>query len=482
MKKVTRRQFLGVNAGLAAAATIAIPGRISAKEVNDRVNMAVIGCGVRGGQDMDNFEKNCQNIDFIGFADPDFGRAQNVGRKHPNATFVEDFRKLLDDKNLDAVIVATPDHWHCLATILAMQAGKDVYVEKPLAHTPWEGRQVVNATRKYDKICQMGAQQFSDVIQPQIKKFIHEDKAIGEMKSVAVNHYFLRQPIGKRKTPMQIPAEINYDIWLGPAQDLPIYRNNFHYDWHWIWNTGTGDMGNWCVHILGDVVINTLNTMSFPKSIMGGGARLFFNDAGETPNLQYVYFETKNVPIVLGLSNIPYSPGARYTGKYIGASTGYVIYCEGGQLRGNRGYAVAVDNDGKVIRSFKGYSGEGTHQKNFIDGVRTHDRSLLTLEIEKAFYYSTWCNLANIAFLAGKPYTEEVANQINGHTGGLWEKLMGNMKELVGNYNATLKETMISPQMAVDPVTGRFVGDGLDFANSLLKREYRKGFEVPDLS
>jgi hypothetical protein len=482
MKNFTRRQFLGVSAGLAAAATVAMPGRISAQNVNDRVNMAVIGCGVRGGQDMGDFERTCQNIDFTGFADPDMGRAKNTGRKHPDAAFVADFRKLLDDDNLNAVIVTTPDHWHCLAAILAMQAGKDVYVEKPLAHTPWEGRQVVNAARKYDKICQMGAQQFSDVIQPQIQKFVHEDKALGEMKSVAVNHYSIRQPIGKRETPMEIPAEIDYDMWLGPAQDLPLYRNNFHYDWHWMWNTGTGEMGNWGVHVLGDAVNNTLNTMTFPKSIMGGGARLFYNDAGETPNLHFVYFETKNVPIVLGLSTVPEAPGSRSAGKHVGAGSGYVIYCEGGQLRGQRGSAVAVDNDGKVIRTFKGNSGNGTHQKNFMDAVRAHDRSLLTLEIEKAFYFATWCNLANIAFLTGKPYTDEVADQIKGQTGGRWEELIGNMKELVGNYNVTLGETMLSPQLKIDPETGRFVGDGMDFANSLLKREYRKGFEVPDLS
>jgi len=122
--------------------------------------------------------------------------------------------------------------------------------EKPLSHTQWEGDQTVAAARRYGKVCQIGTQQRSDPMQAEIKKFLHEEKALGEIKAAKVNRYGVRGSIGKREKPLEIPKSVNYDLWLGPAQDQPIMRNKLHYDWHWDWNTGSGEMGNWGVHVL----------------------------------------------------------------------------------------------------------------------------------------------------------------------------------------------------------------------------------------
>src|SRR5262249_46416782 len=172
----------------------------------------------------------------------------------PGAKKYTDLRKLFDDKDVDAVVIATCNHWHVLAAIWALEAGKHVYVEKPLAHNHWEGQQLVKAARKYDRIVQVGTQQRSDPMQAELKEYLHNEKALGDINYVEVCRYGRREPIGKRSTPLPIPASVDYNLWLGPAADVPIYRDKFHYDWHWDWNTGNGEQGNWGVHVLDDVV------------------------------------------------------------------------------------------------------------------------------------------------------------------------------------------------------------------------------------
>ena len=134
-----------------------------------------------------------------------------------------------------------------------MEAGKDVYVEKPLSHSQWEGEQTVAAAEKYKRICQLGTQQRSDPMQAEIKTFLHKEKGLGDIVSVQVNRVGVRSSIGKRSTPLLIPNDMDYDLWLGPAIDEPIFRDKLQYDWHWDWNTGSGEMGNWGIHILDDV-------------------------------------------------------------------------------------------------------------------------------------------------------------------------------------------------------------------------------------
>lgn len=481
--QISRRRFLGVGAAAAAVSAFPVPSLVSARGINDKVSLAAIGSGVRCSQVMGDF-KNTGMVTFAGFADPDLGRAKNAAKRFDCSRAVTDFRTLLDDSSVDATVVTTPNHWHCLAAILSMAAGKDVYVEKPLSHSQWEGQQVVNASRKYDRICQMGNQQYSDPMQNEIKKFLHADKELGAIQSVRVNHYSVRQPIGKRETPMTIPSAVDYNLWLGPAQDLPLYRNSFHYDWHWMWNTGSGEMGNWGVHVLGDALNNgLLNCKTLPKAFMGGGARVVYNDAGETPNMHFVSFETETVPVVLGLSNVPLEKGVKAAGIFEGPRNGYIVFCEGGQLEGQRGSAVAKDKDGAVVCSFKGNSGNVVHQKNFLDALIAHDRTIQNSEIALGNCVTGWCNLANIAFRIGKPFTYQAADFYKNNTCGMWTTLLERMESQFGNYGLSLeKDAVLSPVLTVDQATGRFTGEGAEQANALLKREYRKGFEVPDCS
>lgn len=481
MPQLTRRHFL--QSGLAAGAAFSVAPSLARAAANDEVNVGFISCGGRANQLMGMFEK-VAGVTIGGLCDPDEQRLAKTNERYPNAKTWKDLRGLIDDDSIDAVVVATCNHWHCLASIWAMEAGKDVYVEKPLSHSQWEGRQTVAAARKYKRICQVGTQQRSDPMQAEIKKFLHEEKALGEITSARVNRYGVRAPIGKRDTPLKIDPSVDYDLWLGPAQDEPIYRDKLQYDWHWDWNTGSGEMGNWGVHVLDDVRNNVFrDRVALPKRIFGGGGRVAWDDAGETPNVHFVYFDTGSIPVVIGLSNLPEEPDGRKAAPHPGPGSGYIAYCEGGRFEGQRGRAAAFDNDGKLIKEFKGSGGNGAHQENFIDAVRSRDASQLNTDVEVGHHSTGWCNLANIAYLTGRQYSHAAAKEVSGD-GGIWESLLAEMQAHLASHGIKMDggEILLSPMLDVNPQTEQFTGEDAERANSFLKREYRKGYEVPDIA
>jgi len=303
--RLTRRFFMAASA--AGASSISFGGRVQAA-ASEEVRVAILGAGWRGGELAGAF-KAAKAARVVTIADPDSALAGELAAKH-NAKADNDLRRVLDDPNVDAVAIATPNHWHCLATLWALDAGKDVYVEKPLSHTQWEGRQVVNAAKRGDRIVQIGTQQRSDPMQAEAKRFLHEERGLGEIRFVQANRLGPRASIGLRKTPLQPPATVDYDLWLGPAEDRKIMRDKFHYDWHWDFNTGSGEMGNWGVHILDDVRnVAYQDKVSTPTRIIAAGGRVGWNDAGQSPNVHYALFETEMFPTLIALSNLPKSPG-----------------------------------------------------------------------------------------------------------------------------------------------------------------------------
>ncbi|HEX6962564.1 MAG TPA: Gfo/Idh/MocA family oxidoreductase [Lacipirellula sp.] len=478
----TRRSF--IQGSLAAGAALALPTSIlRAAAANDEVNIGLIGCGGRGSELLKMFHK-IEGVNIAALCDPDQERTGALKKEYGQATTHTDLREVLDDKSIDAVIIATCNHWHALAAIWAMDAGKDVYVEKPLASTHWEGQQVVAAADRYRRICQVGTQQRSDPMQAEIREFLHEKKALGELQSVRANRYGVREPIGNRKSPLEPPTSVDYNLWLGPAQDEPLYRNKLHYDWHWSWNTGSGEMGNWGVHILDDVR-NTVfqDKVKMPSKVAGGGRRVVWNDAGETPNLHFAYFDAGGVPVVLGLCNLTASPESKRSPECPGPGSGYIAYYEGGRLEGQRGKAVAFDKDGKEIKQFNGTGGNDVHQANFIDAVRSRDVASLNTTAEVGLYSTGWCHLANIAFRAGEKLSHERVEEIN--------RQSPRCEELVNELAAVLDAHQVdhgSPQLRMsevllfDPEAEKFIGDDADAANKLLTREYREGFVVPEVS
>jgi len=479
MVNSTRRQF--IQTGMAGGITLATAAQpVWSANANNEVNLGFIGCGGRGNILMSAFSK-VSGVTIGGVCDPDAERLAQAKERFPKAHAWTDLRELIQDKSIDAVVIATCNHWHCLAAIWAMEAGKDVYVEKPLSHSQWEGEQTVAAASKYKKICQLGTQQRSDPMQAEIKEFLHEEKGLGDIVSVQVNRVGVRSSIGKRSTPLPIPHDMDYDLWLGPAIDEPIFRDKLQYDWHWDWNTGSGEMGNWGIHILDDVRnVVFRDTVKVPTRIQSIGGRVVWNDAGATPNVQMVAMDTGSVPVQIQLANIAAEPDGKKSPKHKGPGSGYIVQCSGGHYEGRRGSGVAFGLDGKEIRSFKGDSGNLSHQQNFIDAVRKRDPDILNADIVVGNDSTAWCNLANSAFRTSKIYDA-----------GLVTNGLPSMKAQADRLDAILaphgvsldsKEIKVSEVLEVDSKTGKFRGTHADKANEFYKRLYRKEFAVPELT
>jgi hypothetical protein len=280
---------------------------------------------------------------------------------------------------------------------------------------------------------------------------------------------------------LPIDSTVDYNLWLGPAQDQPIYRDKLQYDWHWDFNTGSGEMGNWGVHVLDDLRNNVFrDSVALPKRIFGGGGRVAWNDAGQTPNVHFAYFDTGSIPVVIGLANITDAPGKKDSPSHPGPASGYIAYCEGGRFEGQRGKAVAYDKAGKEIKKFKGNSGQNLHQLNFNQAVRSRDRSTLNADVQIGHDSTGWCNLANIAFQAGRPFAMADAKKLDQK---IWQELVGEVEGLLNRHQINIEsgDIRLSPMLEMDTRTQRFVGDSADSANRFMKREYRKGFVVPQI-
>jgi predicted dehydrogenase len=482
MARIHRRFFLQQSAAVGAALLARTTIAKSTKGVNEKLNLGFIGAGGRANELLKQF-RPLPDVRIAAICDVDEERLSETAGKYSGATKYGDLRKLVDDKDIDAVVIATCNHWHALAAILAMQVGKDVYVEKPLSHNHWEGQQVVNAARKLDRIVQLGTQQRSDPMQAEIKEFLHDKKALGKIEYVQVCRFGPRLPIGKRSTPLQPPKTVNYDLWLGPAQEQPIYRDKLHYDWHWDWNTGNGELGNWGVHVLDDALNVALrDECPFPKRVAAAGGRVAWHDAGNTPNVVFAYYDTGTIPVLFGLSNLPDGTDAKKGPKVEDVGTGYIVMCEGGYYEGGRGGGKARDKDGKVIRKFKGDSGAG-HARNFVDAVFAHDRKQLNAEIEIGHQSTAWCNLADVAQRAGDEYSHERALSVR-QDFEPWDQLVELIEKHLQKNSVDLENSkfQLGPVLEFDSKAQKFVGSDAKKANSYLQREYRKGFEVPELS
>jgi predicted dehydrogenase len=479
MFNTTRRQF--IQTGMAGGITLATAAQpVWSANANNEVNLGVIGCGGRGNILMSAFSK-LSGVTIGGLCDPDADRLEQAKKRFPKAETWSDLRGLIDDPSIDAVVIATCNHWHCLAAIWAMEAGKDVYVEKPLSHSQWEGEQTVAAAEKYKRICQLGTQQRSDPMQAEIKEFLHQEKGLGNIVSVQVNRVGVRSSIGKRTTPLPIPHDMDYDLWLGPAEDEPIFRDKLQYDWHWNWNTGSGEMGNWGIHILDDVRnVVFRDTVKVPTRIQSIGGRVVWDDAGATPNVQMVAMETGSVPVQIQLANIAAEPNGKKSPKHMGPGSGYIVQCSEGHYEGRRGSGVAFDKDGKEIRSFKGDSGNGSHQQNFIDAVRTRDQNSLNAGIVVGNDSTAWCNLANSAFRASREYDSNLV------THGLpsMSEQAARLGKILSPYGLSLqsKGLKASAVLEVNLETGKFVGADAEQANQYYKRSYRQTYAVPKLT
>jgi predicted dehydrogenase len=471
-----RRSFLRGSAAGMAALGLSAATRLSAAPTasNERIRLGLIGLGWRGGQHLGALVSR-DDCDVVAICDPEDAFLEPARKKVPRAKAYADMRKLLDDDQVDAVVISTCNHWHCLAGVWACEAGKDVYVEKPLSYTLWEGRQLINAARRHGRIVQVGTQQRSDPMQREIRRFLHEEQALGAIESVAVMRFGIRESIGKRETPLEMPKTLDYDLWLGPAADQPIFRNKVNYDWHWDWNTGNGECANWGVHVMDDVRnVVFQDSVSLPSAIVCGGGRVVWNDAGQTPNLLFSVMEAAGVPVIFALSNLPARPGSKDPLSFEDTQSGYVVHCAGGSYHGRRGGGVALDRAGKVIREFKGTTGGSEHYRNFFDAIRSRDREQLTADVVVGHDSTNWSHMINAAWrsAAGEGFIPAGGSAGGSPASGVERLLV----EHVAAYGATIPATSLklSPQLAIDADREAFVGPAADAANAFLgPRQFR---------
>jgi predicted dehydrogenase len=387
-----RRSFLGQAAlGVTAAAALR-PGKALPREsASDRVRTAVIGVNGRGA-DLARLFASSANSEVAALCDVDARvlekpakQVDSISGKTPSLE--RDFRRLLDRKDIDAIAVATPDHWHAHLAIMACQAGKDVYVEKPASHNIIEGRRMVEAARKYDRVVQVGTQRRS-------APFIHdaaEYVRTGKLGPIAMARAWIHQkrgPIGRVQASSP-PAELDWDLWQGPAMRSPYRANVVHYNWHWFWNWGTGELGNNGIHAVD--LARWLLGVEAPVEVSSAGGRFVFDDDGETPDTQITTWKFPGC--VLQWEHRMWSDH-----REEGSSFGVACYGERGTLVLNdEGWTVS-DSGNREGGKTSG-DPQAAHVTNFLECVRSRQKP--SADIEIGHLSTQLCHLGNIAYRLG---------------------------------------------------------------------------------
>ncbi|MBI1368102.1 MAG: gfo/Idh/MocA family oxidoreductase [Planctomycetes bacterium] len=482
---ISRRSF--VQGTMTAATAIALGGT-KVLGANEELRVAVVGVRGRGGTHIDyvNDVPGCRVTVLCDVDQQELDKRvawteKNYKWKTEKET---NWRRLLERKDIDIISIATPNHLHSIIGIEAMAAGKDVYCEKPVSHNVWEGRQLVNASRKYNRICQTGTQSRSMHGMRQMIDFIHEGN-LGKIKYVVGTCYKPRPSIGKRDTPLEIPSYIDYDLWCGPAAKVDLFRNQLHYDWHWDFNTGAGDLGNQGIHQM-DLGRWFLNQPKLSPRVMSMGGRLGYDDAGNTPNTQIVYHDYPGAPLIFEVRGLPDSADKLKAGKWSdkdmprlnNTTIGVLVHCEGGLLVvGSYSSGVAYDNDGKKVKAF---SGGGNHYANFVEAIRSRQRDGQNAEIEDGHISSALCHTGNISYKLGKLTAGDAIKEAI-KSDAMATESYGRMVEQLGKLDISVDKPTLTmgPWLNMDPATERFTNN--DDANKLLKREYRKGFVVEEI-
>ncbi len=413
---MNRRSFI-LSTTLAGAAA-ALPGCATANRAvprprsrvigpNDTIRMAVVGFNGRGKDHIEGYLR-LPGVRIVALCDVDrkvleAEAAKLAGKGNPVETFT-DVRKLLERGDIDCISTATPNHWHALLSVWACQAGKDVYVEKPVSHNAWEGRQIVRAARKHGRIVQTGTQSRSNPGLREAVAWIHAGN-LGRIKLARGLCYKPRQSIGKVSGATPIPDHIDYDLWCGPSPAAPLMRQKLHYDWHWQFVTGNGDLGNQGIHQM-DIARWVLGEKELSPAVFSVGGRFGYIDDGDTPNTQVVYHAYKKAPLIFEVRGLPRAKQFHAEGwgknmpDYRGAQIGVVVDCEGGHMViPTYDSAIAYDKAGKEIQRWK----KGAdHYANFIAAVRSRRTGDLNAEIEEGHLSSALCHTGNISYQLGQ--------------------------------------------------------------------------------
>jgi predicted dehydrogenase len=478
MQYHSRRRFIKYTTGGVLATALSQQYILGA---NSRVRLGLIACGNRAKEHFRYFS-NLPNCDIVAISDPDTAQMDRMLKKYEAQEWfkrpdkIQDYRKLLERDDIDGVVIVSPNYWHALHSIHALEAGKHVYVEKPVTFSLWEGLQVQAAEKKYSKLMYMGGfQNRSDPGPQKGIQFVQEGK-LGKIKRIRSLCFRNRNSIGRQDKPLTPPQTMDYDLWLGPAEDRPIFRPRIHYDWHWDFNTGNGDIGNQGPHEI-DLLCWVLGDKTLPTSIQSFGGRFGWDDAGNTPNMQLAHFEVDGVECLIEVNDLRISPERNVAANRMGVRVGIIVECEKGILKGGRGGMTAVENDGKtVIQKFPGNGGR-THYSDFVEAIRNGNRDLLKSNIPDAQKSSSLAHLANVSYRMGETMDTLPARFRDHEAIG---EIVSEQARQLKSWGIENPKYVVGPEIRINPesqtvttrdVPGEFVGP-----------HYRKGYEVPKLA
>lgn len=474
---VRRRDFLKTTLLTGAAAHAPLSAWAQVAGANDAIRIGVAGLNNMGWTHVQNLGP-MKGVRVVALCDPDRAllerRRAELGKKRVKVETFADIREMLDKGSVDAVIVATPDHWHALAGVWAMEAGKDVYVEKPLTYSIWEGRQLVKAATRHQRIAQTGSQHRSCPATHKAREIVQSGR-LGKIQFAYAQVFNRRKSIGRAGGPLAIAPEVAYDVYAGPAKTEPPVRERLHYDWHWQWPMGTGEGGNWGAHIIDDA-LNITGITESPKAAVAVGGRFGYDDDGETPNTLLVTFETGDFPVVAQFRALPAKPGVEAMDHYRGIRLGTVIQCENGYYAGGRGGGWIYDNDGERVEQVDGDGGRG-HMANFLAAVRSRKAEDLNAPMQAGHISAVYCHLGNMSYRLGRKVAGGTARQAMESSTLAGERFDGLVAHLKANGIDTSASTLtLGDTIRMDPKTDTCIGPNADVAGALARRTYRPPF------
>jgi len=490
MQSLTRRTFMKSSIATGVGLTLAAPfSRV--RGANDAIRVAVVGINGRGGSHISGFEE-IDGVEVAALCDVDRkvleSKARAFEKKYSRKpeTYV-DIRQMLENKNIDAISIATPNHWHSLATIWACQAGKDVYVEKPCSHNIFEGRKCVEAARKYNRIVQHGTQSRSSRSWAKQIAAVQSGK-YGKLlvsKGAASKNGKGRWSIGFMPT-KEPPENIDYNIWLGPAPQQAYHENLVHYNWHWFWDTGNGEIGNQGVHQM-DIARWAIGDSALPNSVISMGGRWVnsteghppFTDQAQTPNCQLSIMDFGGPLLVFEVIGLVDRAGL--DGKKYPPNVGNEFYLEAGAIKGGKFYPKGSDKAELLVEVDVAMGpGDGDHFVNFIEAMRSRKVSDLNADIAKGHLSAACCHLGNISYRLGEQVAGTTRPDVldkHEEIGKSWDKVMQTVKGTLG-LDLAKSTYQLGPMLKFDPGKERFTDNRR--ANRLVTRRYREPFVVPE--
>ena len=452
---------------------------------NDAVRVAVIGVRSQGHHHIDMY-KQVPGVRIVALCDVDESildrEVKALAKENIKVEPYFDIRRLLENKDIDAVSIAAPNNWHSLMTVWACQAGKDVYVEKPISHEIWEGRKAVEAARKYNRIVQAGTQSRSDIALHEVAAYLQGGE-LGKILRARGFCYKRRASIGKVPGPQPIPSGVHYDLWCGPAQLQPLMRKELHYDWHWVWATGNGDIGNQGIHEM-DMARWMLGEKELPPRVFSIGGRFGYDDDGQTANTQIAVLDYAAAPLIFEVRGLPEKAGMENMSHYRGVRVGIVIDCENGSFVGGAGGGWIYDRDNKKVKQFSSTGGDD-HVANFIRTVRSRNNSELKADILEGHISSALCHLGNISHRLGTQFSQGEIQEKMKDRADISDALARFADHLSANgIDMTQVKPVLGPSLKLNPAEERFASsteyDLESFGNQLVTRTYRAPFVVPE--